>query len=202
MVRKSQAGFAPAGPARSAGEPPEPVGASLREAGQRWRASPSALSAAPARLAQVHELDVDVLKRDAVARHRSDADQRVAEWIHCEAEQRQQIADFVALEQAAEMKNRDAACLQRGGDLVQPPVRATKHRLIAQPHALLSNSRMLAATPSASSSSRVKTSQFRGRRARARDRPSAASGSMPDDAPISLRECDERCRRSAGSNDS
>src|SRR6266540_5438303 len=78
--------------------------------------------------------DVGVLKRHAVARKRSDADQCVAERIDGETQERQEITDFVTLEETAKMKHGDVARFEGGGDLVEPPIRAAKHGLIAQAH--------------------------------------------------------------------
>ena len=79
---------------------------------------------------------MNVLKRDVVTRQRAHADQRIAKGIHGKTHQRQQIADFVALEQAAQVQNRNVARLKRGGDFIQAPVGAAKNRLVAQPNAL------------------------------------------------------------------
>ena len=45
-------------------------------------------------------------------------------------------ADFIALEQASQVQNRNVACLKRGGDFIQAPVGTAKNRLVPQPHAL------------------------------------------------------------------
>lgn len=119
-----------------ASEPPESIGACFRKAVQCGELV-QALDRALSLVTQVNERRVNILERDAVVGQGAHADQRIAKGIHGKAHQRQEIADFVALEQAAQMQNRNVARLKRGGDFIQAPVRAAKHRLIPQPHALV-----------------------------------------------------------------
>ena len=61
-----------------------------------------------------------------------DADQACPEPVGRKAQDAEQIAHLLALEQAAEMKDGNAAIFERLGDLVQPVIRAAEDGLIAK----------------------------------------------------------------------
>jgi hypothetical protein len=58
-----------------------------------------------------------ILEGEIVAGHGADPRQPASEGVDGEAEEGQQVSHFLAFEEATEVQHRDAACLERGGDL-------------------------------------------------------------------------------------
>ena len=127
---------------------------------------------------------IRVLQREAVARHRAHAHDGVAKRIDGEVQQAEQIANFFALEEAPEMEDRNVACFQRRGDLIEASVGAAEHGLVPQPHTCafeLADARRQARGFIVE---RFEAANLRHGSARRRGPPRAPSVSMPWEAPI------------------
>ena len=171
---------------RSLARRASPVTAGAERPGTSGR-SLEALEGGAAFIPQVLERQMDVLQGHPIARQGRHPDQRVAERIDRQAEQRQQIADFVAFEQTAEVKHGDAARLERRGDLIQPRVRPAEDGLVAQRHALLFQFADGCRDPLGFVIDRVEAPQIGTLRARSRGPRSSASGSIPRMRPFPAR---------------
>ena len=90
------------------------------------------------------------VSRHLIGSERSDADEADAAIFGVERDQGQQVADFMALEQIAEIEQRNAELLKDAGNAGEREVRASEDGLLAVRHALRAKPLMLSRMASAS----------------------------------------------------